>query len=1357
MCKAVFGDRQPSSSPMPSEQPQEPAFSSPPPRSRPDMTLAAIATLILMLAVTAMMITTINRQQISLDDGSVWISADSQQAIARFNIGSGDNDAVLESSAQHTDVIQSGDQLAMLSNRDLSTIQPSTLRTTALTRLPRHQTITTGGTIMALLDTDSGDLRVGLISAAQRITNSTPVGNVGKHGRVTVDANGVVYGLHAEDGTVSRWEYRSSSDIVHTKLGSLSQGQSVQADDLTVVDEHAIALQGRTLFTSNGSVQLPSQFPTTNSTATPAADRMPSPVLQRPSYDDKPLRNDRGHALVAVGDAGSMHMIDLHDLKSKPFTLRTSGTGTPVNPIVAQSCLHVAWHQPSNNYLRACLPDLTTASPRTLSSISSTSALTFRVNHRSILLNDTMSGDIWHPVTGSRVLQPNWKLNDRQQSPRTAKHRNLIRQREFTKQCTEQQGSLTAKDDHHAIRAGNRGLLDVLRNDEQSDCTVLRVSRVDRLSGESGLRIYPVQAGRQLQVDATHARAGTYRFTYGIDAGDHRSSSATLTLTVVGRQNENHAPRQNSNLTNTQVEQNGTVQINALDGFADDDGDALTLIAATPMNSDAVTVRSRPDGLLTFHAGAQPLGKVEVKVTVSDSKRSTTGLLRFSVVETNTLPAVVDRFAQTAYAKQQTVIDLGPYVHANASQPATLTAVQPPSGASVAISNNGRNSLAPSLLFTAAASGDYAVRFTITQGEHATPGLVRVIVPQSQSNNNSTLTIMDDTATLRSDASALVDVLDNDQADDALAITAVDVSGHPGFKAAITEEQQVLITADTMPDAPLTITYRATDGRYADNGHIRVLPANETPYAPVQPRTLHADLAVHGTIFVPILERLGLTDGDITIDPTLKLQQANRQTLAFVTADTIRFQAGATPGSFPVTYTLSNDEGSATGTIVFDVRARDAARQSSPVPKDVTVQVTAGASTNISIPITGIDADGDTVMLSGLGTRSPRLGRVTEIGADRLRYEAYPDAQGIDEFAYAVEDWTGRRAQGRIRVAILRSEPDAKLLARNDSAQIRPGDTMTIPVLSNDVLPDDGSGVRTRITDVQGIHSSQVQVDDDKGTVRLTAPRQAGTAYVSYVIQDTFGRTDSAILTIRIDAKIPWTPPTVSDHYVPPSDTIDQRIIQVDIANSIVDALGPQSSLTVSVHSLAAANARKLPGTDSVIEVRLTERSYAIPYMVHDSRHDLTATAFIHVPAYGAFPPSHRPHAPLLRVKSGETIRFDVNDHVRVGAGKHAYVPSQDSVHATKSESGTRLLDWTTLAFTAKRDYSGPASITFAVAETSIASSDAARQSENTATDGNDSTDHPAVTVITLPITVYGHRMPPTFRSTTVDVEAGEI
>ena len=302
------------------------------------------------------------------------------------------------------------------------------------------------------------------------------------------------------------------------------------------------------------------------------------------------------------------------------------------------------------------------------------------------------------------------------------------------------------------------------------------------------------------------------------------------------------------------------------------------------------------------------------------------------------------------------------------------------------------------------------------------------------------------------------------------------------------------------------------------------------------------------------------------------------------------------------------------------------------------------------------------------------MGRVTEIGADRLRYEAYPDAQGIDEFAYAVEDWTGRRAQGRIRVAILRSEPDAKLLARNDSAQIRPGDTMTIPVLSNDVLPDDGSGVRTRITDVQGIHSSQVQVDDDKGTVRLTAPRQAGTAYVSYVIQDTFGRTDSAILTIRIDAKIPWTPPTVSDHYVPPSDTIDQRIIQVDIANSIVDALGPQSSLTVSVHSLAAANARKLPGTDSVIEVRLTERSYAIPYMVHDSRHDLTATAFIHVPAYGAFPPSHRPHAPLLRVKSGETIRFDVNDHVRVGAGKHAYVPSQDSVHATKSESGTRPL-----------------------------------------------------------------------------------
>lgn len=65
----------------------------------------------------------------------------------------------------------------------------------------------------------------------------------------------------------------------------------------------------------------------------------------------------------------------------------------------------------------------------------------------------------------------------------------------------------------------------------------------------------------------------------------------------------------------------------------------------------------------------------------------------------------------------------------------------------------------------------------------------------------------------------------------------------------------------------------------------------------------------------------------------------------------------------------------------------------------------------------------------------------------------------------------------------------------------------------------------------------------------------------------------------------------------------------------------------------------------------------------------------------------------------------------------------------------------TTLKFTAPKDYSGPASITFTAADGK----------------GNDKTQIINSAVLTLPITVIGREVPPpTFSSSTIDVVAGE-
>ena len=48
------------------------------------------------------------------------------------------------------------------------------------------------------------------------------------------------------------------------------------------------------------------------------------------------------------------------------------------------------------------------------------------------------------------------------------------------------------------------------------------------------------------------------------------------------------------------MEQGATYTTNALGSFSDPDGDPLTLVSATPQNTDQVTVSTRADGQLVF-------------------------------------------------------------------------------------------------------------------------------------------------------------------------------------------------------------------------------------------------------------------------------------------------------------------------------------------------------------------------------------------------------------------------------------------------------------------------------------------------------------------------------------------------------------------------------------------------------------------------------------------------------------------------------------------------------------------------------------------------------------------------------------
>ena len=360
------------------------------------------------------------------------------------------------------------------------------------------------------------------------------------------------------------------------------------------------------------------------------------------------------------------------------------------------------------------------------------------------------------------------------------------------------------------------------------------------------------------------------------------------------------------------------------------------------------------------------------------------------------------------------------------------------------------------------------------------------------------------------------------------------------------------------------------------------------------------------------------------------------------------------------------------------------------------------------------------------------------MGADYLIYEAYTDSTGTDEFTYAVEDWTGRRAQASVRVGIFQSGANSTVYARDDTITLRPNTTTTVPVLINDVASDDSELTVSDHLELQGI--SEASVHD--GQITFTTPDKAGTAFIVYAISNAAGLSDTATLTVTTDPQAPIDPPTAYDYRVPAIATIDKRSVDVDVSQWIANPSGGADELEVGIDPSAAGSARVRGGT--TITVDLTDEARAVPYTVTNTTHNVTSTAFIQVPAYGVFPPTLRPKAPALTVNAGSTVTINIADYVRVGAGKTAVVESRDSVSATKAANADLYVDDQTLSFTAPRDYSGPASITFTATDGKLEGRQGGVKLVNSA-------------VITLPITVVGGQTPPpTFSSTAVDVVAGE-
>ncbi|WP_422614346.1 Ig-like domain-containing protein [Bifidobacterium thermophilum] len=1272
-----------------------------------------VVMLVLLLGIVAgsIIVSSVTQPHVQLDDGTVWVTSLKDHKAARFNVKNKDADAGVASKAARFDIAQHDGDTVLSEGTKASNIAASTVSESGNTTITSDIETVVGGSTAALFDTRTGNVWVGSASDVKSMSPAadSPKMKLGAGGAIAVAHDGTVYGYRASDHTVL------GMDGPQDTPGKVAVIEgAANAESFTVVDDTPVVAGGGKVFWPSGSADIG------------LAGRA---TLQAPSTDG------RQQGWVAVSTPRGISIIDLRSKKAVP--LPNSGKGDAAQPVSTGGCVFAAWAQRANNYVTVCDADGSGAKFTSLQAVNPTSQLVFRTNHRLVVLNDVINGNVWNPRESTKVIKIQWNKVDTKQSRQQEQNNDSANnQQHFSKSCSSQSGQIKAQDDAFGARTGSQQILDVLRNDEQTDCSVLRIDSVSAPDG-ADITVSPIYDGRYLQLDASGAAAGTVTFSYEISDGRGQTSSANVSLDLTA--GANRAPLQIDTPPEVDVEQGASTTVNALGSFRDPDGDPLTLVSAAPQNTDQVTVSTRADGQLVFNAGSMPSGRAGIEVTVSDGQQIGTGMIYFSVKPANTLAATIDPVVRQTTPDTRTTIALSQYVHGTSVEPAQLTAVESPTGVSATM-----NATDMSITFSASNPGTYYVPYTITQGSIPATGLVRVEV-QAVTGDAAKPVAANDVALLGADNTAIVEPLANDvdPLGGVLSVTSVAADSQNGIKTGIVSNKRVYITARRVPTQPVQLTYTVANAAGSSTGVITLQPpaltsSNSVPKA----GNITAQVRTGGIVSVDVLDHVTYSDGTtVKLQNNLEVDKDTFKGLVFVSGNTVRYQASKQTGSFPITYTVKDNLGNAaSATITINVHEKDASNKAAPTPSDVEAQVAAGQKVRIPVTLTGIDPDGDDVQLLGLGNKAPKLGRITEVGATYLVYEAYADSSGTDTFSYAVEDWTGQRATAQVRVGVFSSGTDSGVYARDDEVTLRPDTATTVPVAQNDISGDSTDLTVADHVESQGI--AGITVNDNM--LSFTTPRQPGTYYAVYTVKNKAGLSDTATLTVNVDANAPIDPPTAYDYRVPAAATIDRKSVDVDVSQWIANPSGTADELSVGVDPSAADHAHVKGGKGSTtITVDLTDEARAVPYTVTNTTYGITSTAFIQVPAYGVFPPTLRPKAPALKVNARETITINIADYVRVGAGKTAYVDGADSVSATKAANSDLYVNDQTLQFTAPKDYAGPASITF------------------TATDGKRGKDDTVKivnsAVLTLPITVIGRDVPaPTFSSPTIDVAAGE-
>jgi hypothetical protein len=1256
-------------------------------------TLTSGTVLCALIATIAIASSGYRAQQFDLGDGAVWVVNEEGQAVGRANTQVFELNAGIRSDSEQPDVLQEGETVLLLdaSLSSIDVIDPASARVTDSVPLPAGTTDVrlAGGRVTVFADGDVWLVPVGELETFDAEADPTLSFGPGAVGSVSPTGELFVFS-------------RESLELYR-----------VAVDDDTVRDTTRVSVDdptGEFQLTSVGSdpVLLDTAGGRLIVRGTPIdLGEAVGPVLPEPSATG---------SAVLVGVTGGLLSVPLSG--GRPEQVLSGTQGEPVPPITLADCGYAAWS--GGQVFERC----GTESREGTIGPAGSDRMRFRANGAHVVLNDAGSGASW-AVQAENQLIDNWdeliEVDENEQEVDD-------NQEDTPPEYEQTQLPPTAVADAFGARAGRTSPLPVLLNDIDPNGDVLMIDRFGGLDPSAG-RLELVNNAQQLQVSLAPDAAGELRFDYTITDGRGGTSTASVILTVRAA-NENGPPAQ-VRTSKASVVAGGRLTAQTLGDWVDPDGDPFYLSDASIPAPDQV--QFTPDGtLIVTDAGLGGTLK-DVSLAVSDGTATGAGRFTVTVYPAGEVPIIAEPFPVLAYVGQEVVVSPLPHVRGG-SGPLRLVNVPAKAGSTITPDYDSGT-----FRFTSSESRTHTIEYAVTDGNRTQTGMIRIDVIAPPDAGAAPVTVPH-TVYMEQQSTERVDVLagDFDPAGGVLVVTGVlNVPEDRGLLVETLEQRILRVTLATPLDGPVSFNYLVSNGTSETQGTVTVI---EIPTPVVrQPPVAYPDtvsVRVGDAIDIPVLENDTHPDGEpLSLGPELSASLPSNAGLLFPSGRVLRYLAPERPGNFSATYRAVAPDGQwADAQVTITVREVDAASNVAPVPETVIARVLSGERVRVTVPLSGIDPDGDSVQLVGQAS-NPAKGSVVGAGGDWFDYEAGAYSTGTDTFEYTVIDALGSQATGVVRIGISDKLDGSRVpIAVADEVLTRPGRTVAVRVLANDSDPDGGTLTVTSVEPTGDGATAEV----DGELVRVTVPKREGRFGFVYEIENRWGNTASNFVTVVTRDDAPLARPIPSDIVLTLDDVLDTSSIDVNVLSRVFFADGAVSRLRVAL-ALPGSGAEVLE--NKRIRVRVGDESQIIPFRVTRQDDDsVSAIAFIWVPGRDDALPQLRAGVEPLTVASGEPLVIDINDYVLAVDRKPVRLTDAATVVASHASGSELVTDGDTITYTSAERYFGPASVSFEV------------------TDGSSATDPNGRTAtIVLPITVTPRdNQPPVFAGAQIDIEPGQ-